>query len=343
MGRNRGVSPLNCILVLCSSLLTAQGEPCAGTPAVGPFTVQVVETTFHGPAASAVSAAEPVSERASGTTEMAKEPKAPARSVMLQSEYFEFSEGEDFLPTSIVALRHYVRGELDILEWDTLFEGGQLVLSEHQVRFESLGGHGEHLKTIWRERPLGQGAAHTVIAEAVESGEDRGSWHVLRYGLRSRAHGTAKELPAVQGPAETRLGLLQAARSGDIEDGPLALWNGELGRWEPGVVRTIDLNMGTSLDWLQPGLDSPRAVVWRGTQTSNQLIFELNGDHCTGLQIRHRGTWARPMHPDVWRRLNTKWRREAPVQDPGARARAIQATAPFFDKRVHSVPTWHTM
>ncbi|MFT4649407.1 MAG: hypothetical protein ACI87O_001821 [Planctomycetota bacterium] len=320
---------LHCILFICSSLQGTDGQPCAATPSVGPFTVEVVEMTYQKLPEQPVVEAE-----------------LPARSIMLQSEFFEFVDGvdgEEFLPTAIVALRHYARGEMDILEWDTVFEGGQLLLSDHQVLYEERKPKGEHLKSIWRERALGQGAAHTVIAESVESGEDAGDWHVLRYGLQSQAHGSASHLDAAQSPVKTRLGLLQQARAGHVPNGSLALWNGELGTWETGQVRTIDLNMGASLEWLQPGLNTPRAVIWRSIESSSCLAFELNGPHCMGFKTRQGGPWARPMHPDVWQRLDYKWRREAPVQDPGAKARAIQATAPFFDKKEHTVPTWHTM
>jgi hypothetical protein len=307
-------------------MLGSDGTPCAGTPSVGPFRVQVVESTYQ-PGVDPTGAEVP-------------DPTPPARSTLLWSEYFEFRAGEQALPDSIVALRHYMRGDLDILEWDTVFEGGQLLLSEHQVTFGSESNGGAHCKAIWRERPLGQGAAHTVIAEST-AGD--GDWHVLRYGLRSEAHGTATRLTTLGVPVLTRLGLFELGRAGDPVAGELALWSGELGNWLPGQVRTIDLNASASLEHLIPGLSTPRLVVWTSNESSGSLAFEWNGEHCLGLQTRHRGPWARPLHPDLWRRLDSKWRREAPVQDPGARARAIQATAPFFDKREHKVPTWHHM
>ena len=302
-------------------------QPCAERPQVGPFTVQVVEMTHKkAPPETAESV-----------------PQGPERSVMLRTEFFGFTSSQDTLPHAIVALRHYARGDKDILEWDTVFDGGQLILSETQVRFENREPKGQHLKTIWRERDLGQGAAHTVIAETIQYGQEAGAWHVLRYGLRSEAHGTATPQGPLLGPVRTRLGLLQEARQGAALCGPLALWNGELGLWEAGHVRTIDLSAGASLQHLLAGFDTPRVVVWSATESADSLVLELSGAQCIGLQIRRRGPWARPMHPDVWERLDFKWRRDAPVNDPGARARAIQATAPFFDKREHKVPTWHQM
>ncbi|MCP5020579.1 MAG: hypothetical protein GY930_02285 [bacterium] len=311
----------------CGTLAGADEQACTDPTLVGPFTVEVVEVA---------EATHPV---ATGHVDPPEE-QHPACSTASGAEYFEFTEGEDSLPYAIMALRRYGRGELDILEWDTVFEGGQLVLSEHQVAFDHGGSNGPHLKMIWRERALGQGSAHTVIAET----GGVGSWWVLRHGLKSRlAHATVTLQNAAGSPVVTRLGLLQKARMGDCEPGPLVLWNGELGTWEQGYVHVLDLARSASLQWMHPGLQTPRAVIWRAKNSSASLAFELNGAHCLGIQTRDRGPWARPMHETLWRRLDQKWRREAPVRDRGARARAMEAAAPLLDKKIHKVPSRHKM
>ncbi len=312
--------------MICSSLVGAEEQACTDPTLVGPFTVQVVEVSE----ATHVKAAEEM-ELPAG--------KRPQLSTMLGSEYFELTESEDSLPHAVLALRRYGREGMQMLEWDTVFEGGQLVLSEHQVAYQSEGESGEHLKTIWRERALGQGDAHTVIAET----EGTGTWHVLRYGLKSKAHATVTRMVTEDSPVMTRLGLLQKVRTEGAASGPMAIWRGELGIWEQGQVHTVDLNQTASLQWMYPGLQASRVVLWRSTESPASLAFELNGSHCSGIQTSWRGPWARPMHEDRWMRLDSKWRREAPVNDPGAKARALEATAPFFDKTVHRVPTWHKM
>lgn len=332
------MSILHWILLICGSLTGAEEQACTDPTLVGPFTVEVVEVSeaTHVVATGQMDA--PERERPARSNTVGS-PTTLGTSTTLGTEYFEFTEGEDSLPYAIIALRHYGRGDLDVLEWDTVFEGGQLVLSEHQITFDNDAAGGPHLKTIWRERALGQGSAHTVIAET----EGAGDWQVLRHGLRSKAHATVTLQNAAGSPVVTRLGLLQKARTGDLESGPLALWNGELGTLEQGYVHVLDLGRSASLQWIHPGLQTPRAVIWRSWNSSASLAFELNGAHCLGIQTCLRGPWARPMHERQWRRLDQKWRREAPVHDRGARARALEAAAPFLDKKIYKVPTWHKM
>ncbi len=288
---------------------------------------------------------------------------------LLRSEHFQFpKEKEGGNPGALVALRLY-RRSLDLVwEQDVLFEDGTLFLSQHEER----GERGTRL--VWRELDLGFGVPQTLVADGVGGS---GKITLLRHGLRSQTHRTtgravaanAPNASGVDAPESGTFGLAEGTTPEYLENHsgvrtPMAFLEEIRADWsvayprdsqvcqpvlfmpesqslERVSVRSMRLGAWGDVRNLFVGLPAPTYVYQVSAESHRVREYLLLGDGLLAFRWRARSTWAQPMAAPVWERMAQTWRALSRPKVSPAHIRAIEAAAPFLDKRSHARPVWY--
>lgn len=243
--------------------------------------------------------------------------------------YFGFFEPGESDPTRIESLGSYSHRGRAHLQWDTAFAGGHLFTS-HAERWSAEG-----TRLVWRELAKGDGPGHTVVLEMAPHAQEVA---VTRYGLRSRTH-TQQPAPECQDTqARMPLQWWEALRTGQTIESPAHVLHPQTGRWEP--VRILTLDAPIALAWIHPEQSALRYVrlQWLHSQTTSEFLF--SGNDLVSYRLHARGPWAQAMTPQAWHRLHDDWHGQADFSTRSPRARAMEAAAPFLDKRARQAPLW---
>ncbi len=243
--------------------------------------------------------------------------------------YFGFFEPGEENPARITSLGHYEQGERQHVQWDNAFAGGQLFTSHA----EQWGPEGRRL--VWRELAKGAGPGHTVVLET-SYGSNR--VHLSRYGLRTQVHGLQEAPDEATGPAWMPWQWLQHVRRGQsLPAGSLVL-HPQTGRWE--AVACLELPVPVALGWNHPGQEPLRYVRlhWLASETISEFVF--SGQDVVSFRWHARGPWAQAVTAEAWHTWNHDWHGQADFSARGPRARAMEAAAPFLDKRARQTPLW---
>ncbi len=271
------------------------------------------------------------------------------RSTLLRAEFFHVPNGQGE-SGALVVRRLYERQSTLVWEQDTLLRDGELFLSQHEERT------GETTRVVWRELNLGLGVPQTLVADGI--GGERGI-RILRHGLRSQTHselagghGTADkaELVPSDGRTKTPMALLEEMRGpqsllatpvkSPVE---LQLFVPETQTLEQASVHRVVLGPAAGLANLFVGQEPVQYVLWFCAGNGSVKEHLLLGEHLLGFRWRAHSPWAEPMGEASWQNLAGTWRSLARPRISSARTRALEAAAPFLDKRERTRPVWYDL
>ncbi|MEZ6005235.1 MAG: hypothetical protein R3F33_13715 [Planctomycetota bacterium] len=259
---------------------------------------------------------------------------AVAPSVLLRKEFFALRTRPEGSPDAIVALRHYLRGGVEVLEEDTLFADGSLATSLHEEQ-ESAG-----TRLIWREWNLGLGASHSVVVDGVGGG---GALSIARYGLRSKTHRRLEDDPAGRSDCGALLGAIERTRGETDQNTAPAAQVCLVPTAQAETLVTLSAEPGRwgDIQNLIPGSGTPRYVRLIGStsRTSRECLWL--GNDLMAMRWRTHSAWAGSLAESDWQKQEQTWLALARPRVPDAHTRAMQASAPFLDKRVHTRPVWY--
>ncbi|HRV82531.1 MAG TPA: hypothetical protein P5218_13930 [Planctomycetota bacterium] len=267
----------------------------------------------------------PLPQQAGAPPQAADPPPA-----MLRSEYFAMPSSPHGEVVCLVAMRRYMREGSCVLEEDTLFRDASLITSLH----EELRPDGGRL--VWRELDYGQGFSHTLVVDGLG---DPGPITVMRHGLRSATH-RSLVLPSDHPRSSAGpLALLETLRQPGSPM-PEAWLVPETAQLEGYAVKRLTLPLGGGWSERWVGLPALEWIQVRSTQSGSLREYQVMGDHLIGFRWRHRGPWAQPIDEAAWQAQSSAWRTLARPRVARPRARALEAAAPFLDKREHTKPIW---
>ena len=245
-------------------------------------------------------------------------------------EFFGFFEPQAKDPARIVRLGHSVRGGCTHWQWDTAFAGGRLFTSQAER-----SGNGE-ARLVWRELAKGQGRPHTLV---IDRKSNSLAFHRTRYGLGSETHSLQPAPADSPGGGLFPMQWLGVCRTGDPESAPPRIFNPQTARWETARSMTLS-RVPVSLATLHPQQEPLRYVrlIWLESQTTSEWL--LSGTDLVSFRLHARGPWAARLQPEAWYRWHDDWHGLADFVDRGPKARAMEAAAPFLDKRARVRPLW---